>query len=532
MENILLVEPNYKNKYPPIGLMKISTYHKNKGDNVVFVKGFIKNIPAKKWQRVYITSLFTFEYKQVVKTINYYKKFIDDDNIFIGGILASLMKNELITETGLKNIITGQLYDSKLIGFQDEINIDSLSLDYSILDDIDYVYPAGDNHIYYITRGCPNKCSFCAVPRLEPVFIESNRIKDAITTTEIQYGSKRNLLLLDNNVLFSSHLESIVQNIIDSGFGHDSFFLTPYFAQYTYKLHRLQDEQQNPSLLRNMSVFLINFTRRIKKIEDKEIFEEIIKKITLLSNQDAYQFLNDNNIRISTLLNKYSDKRKKKRYVDFNQGIDARLLTEEKMAILSKLPLNPLRIAFDSINNRNEYISAVELAHKYNVKRISNYLLYNYFDAPIDLWERIRINIDLNKKYGMQIFSFPMKFASIYEKDRSYIGRNWNKKFLTGVTAILHANKGIVAAGENYFYRAFGKTSEEFIEILSMPRDFIIYRSLHEETGETNAWREKFLRLSSVEKADLCRLVSLGMRHRDEIEDIYPGLVNFYFPHK
>ncbi len=36
---ILLVEPNYKNKYPPMGLMKISTYHKNRGDEVTFFKG-------------------------------------------------------------------------------------------------------------------------------------------------------------------------------------------------------------------------------------------------------------------------------------------------------------------------------------------------------------------------------------------------------------------------------------------------------------------------------------------------------------
>lgn len=41
--NILLVEPNYKNKFPPVALMKLSTYHKNLGDNVVFYKGDIKD---------------------------------------------------------------------------------------------------------------------------------------------------------------------------------------------------------------------------------------------------------------------------------------------------------------------------------------------------------------------------------------------------------------------------------------------------------------------------------------------------------
>ena len=32
MRKILLVEPNYKNKYPPMGLMKIATYYRRIGD--------------------------------------------------------------------------------------------------------------------------------------------------------------------------------------------------------------------------------------------------------------------------------------------------------------------------------------------------------------------------------------------------------------------------------------------------------------------------------------------------------------------
>ena len=43
MRKILLIEPNYKNKYPPIGLMKIATYHRMLGDNVKFYKGELKD---------------------------------------------------------------------------------------------------------------------------------------------------------------------------------------------------------------------------------------------------------------------------------------------------------------------------------------------------------------------------------------------------------------------------------------------------------------------------------------------------------
>ena len=40
-KNILLIEPGYKNKYPPLGLMKIAQYHgpRGKSDHVRFIKG-------------------------------------------------------------------------------------------------------------------------------------------------------------------------------------------------------------------------------------------------------------------------------------------------------------------------------------------------------------------------------------------------------------------------------------------------------------------------------------------------------------
>lgn len=42
--SVLLIEPNYKNKYPPIGLMKLSQYYKLLGDKVTFFKGNISDL--------------------------------------------------------------------------------------------------------------------------------------------------------------------------------------------------------------------------------------------------------------------------------------------------------------------------------------------------------------------------------------------------------------------------------------------------------------------------------------------------------
>ena len=38
-KRVLLLEPNYPNKYPPVGLMKLATYYRRLGWDVVFYKG-------------------------------------------------------------------------------------------------------------------------------------------------------------------------------------------------------------------------------------------------------------------------------------------------------------------------------------------------------------------------------------------------------------------------------------------------------------------------------------------------------------
>ena len=42
MRKVLLLEPNYRNKYPPMGLMKLATYFRQRGDDVRFFKGDLK----------------------------------------------------------------------------------------------------------------------------------------------------------------------------------------------------------------------------------------------------------------------------------------------------------------------------------------------------------------------------------------------------------------------------------------------------------------------------------------------------------
>lgn len=511
--NVLLVEPNYKNKYPPMGLMKISTYHKNRGDRVVFIKGIMpkEQFANHKFDRVYITSLFTFHYGITVKTIIAYQKLLPPSQIFVGGIMASLMTEKLKQDVDSETtILTGLLTNTVSIGFNDNVNVDLLPLDYYLLDDITYKYPAGDNYFAYTSRGCTNKCKFCAVPRLEPNFRLTNNLVNQINTIKEQYGEKQNLLLLDNNILSFdlSILSEIVDDIVNLGFDKTTKFFPPLpLTEFLKKLENLPyPSSAHDNVLAELMLYLGDKekSRKSKLYDDK--YKDILAEIK--SSNTPYQSVLKYKDILTEILGHYHKPVGRRRCVDFNQGMDARQLNEDNMKILSRIPIEPFRLAFDSIKYTEIYSNALRIAANCGVKSFSNYILYNFEDRPEELRERLRINIELAKKLNVKIFSFPMKYAPIDRTDRKFIGKHWNKKYLSNIYAILNVTKGIVADGESFFNKAFGATVDEYFEILSMPRDFVTYRNYFENNGLAEQWLNRFRNLSELEKQELISVLS------------------------
>lgn len=507
---VLLVEPNYKNKYPPMGLMKISTYHKQLRDEVRFVKGFSSDVDKEVWDRIYITTLFTFDFDVDVETINHYKLLVNNiDNLYVGGIMASLMPDKIAEATGIErsHVLTGLFTDTSVVGDDNDINVDELPLDYDILEQVDYKYPAGDNYFAYTTRGCPNHCSFCAVPILEPNFHVTNNIIDQIKTIDEKYGPKQHLLLLDNNVLNTPDLKSLVDDLCTAGFGRGAKYTDP--GAYNIVMMRYKKGDRAEFLDKKMAAYLEGFKKRIKSAEMLEMFLQIV--IGAEDAEDYAQYMLDHEEELSPIIEKYRSKAKKARYLDFNQGVDGRKINDENMEQLARLAIRPLRIAFDNIALKDVYCNAVRTAHRHGIKEISNYILFNYKDEPKDLYERLRVNIELNKELGIQIFSFPMKYSPISETDRTYIGANWCKKSIRAISAILQVTKGVVAAGSSFFYKAFGNNLEEFNEILAMPRELIMFRSHFEADGTTAKWQALYRKLNDEQKDRLMEIVSHNM---------------------
>lgn len=201
---------------------------------------------------------------------------------------------------------------------------------------------------------------------------------------------------------------------------------------------------------------------------------------------------------------------RRKRKVDFNQGLDIRLIKKKHLKKLSTISLNPLRLAFDDIKLEKIYRKKLNWALEYGFKEISSYILFNFNDTPSDLYQRILIAGALNEKNGSRIYSFPMKYAPCSAINRTNIGENWSRRKIRGVQCILNATHGIVPTKIDFLKRAFGETEDEFLRIIQMPENYIIYRKKYIENGKIDEWEHDLYSLSAKEKEDALISISEG----------------------
>ena len=153
MNKIGIIDVDGHGNYPNLALMKISAYHKQMGDNVEWYTPF-----AEKYDIVYVAKVFSF-------TNDYMYAVNNADCVVRGG--------------------TGYDYRTVL-----PTKIDRMQPDYTI-------YPHIDRHTAYgfLTRGCPNKCKWCVVPKKE------GNIRPYMDVDDIAIDNRHNLVLMDNNIL-------------------------------------------------------------------------------------------------------------------------------------------------------------------------------------------------------------------------------------------------------------------------------------------------------------------------------------------
>ena len=457
--DILLLEPGYRNKYPPLGLMKIAAYHRERGDQVRFHKHGFGKIEKRDWDRVYVTTLFSFEWKRTAKAIDWSIDQVDGDGskVFVGGIAASLMHErylEVPEWTGVR-FIKGLLDRSpaESLRLTDHDGPEAAEVARKAIEDYPpyygwlleeerkesypYHYPVEDAYFGYASRGCVRKCKFCGVPTLEGDQKVLSNMRGWVEAIKRSSGAKRDLILMDNNVTAAPNYKEIMAEVRDLGFRRGAM-------------------QENPK------------TGKLRQ-----------------------------------------------RRVDFNQGVDARILVKSPMYMreMGSIAIRPLRIAFDHIGMRKVYRKAVEMAADEGIEEISNYMLYNFRDSPEDLYERMRVNREVNEERRIKVWSFPMRYQPVTHIDRSHVGPRWTWYELRAFQIMLQVTHGAVSGTAGYFEIAYGANADEFKELLVRPLAFIWHRK-HYTEGEGRATREEFerqwTRMSTNDKNELMEIIGSG----------------------
>ena len=150
--------------------MKISAYHKKNRDQVEWWN------PLYRYDKIYSSKVFDFT------PVDPYLP----DDVIRGG-------------TGYRDIPINRMLPDE---------IDWMFPDYSI-------YPECDYAIGYLTRGCPNHCRWCVVPRKE------GNIRPYRKWQEIVRSDTDKLVLMDNNILACDYGIQQLESLIGSGYRID-----------------------------------------------------------------------------------------------------------------------------------------------------------------------------------------------------------------------------------------------------------------------------------------------------------------------
>lgn len=311
--HVLLVEPDYYTRYPPLGLLKLSAYHKDQRDTTELVRVRIKGLkkPDERPDIVYVTSLFTWAWKSAWEAVNFYKHLFPNVQVWLGGLYASLLpKHAELSKAD--HVHKGLLKEAE-----------------DFMPDYDLV-PDWDGSIIFSSRGCKKKCGFCAVPKLEGSI---NSVK--YTIKDLVWPKHTRIIFFDNNILASPGWRSIFNELDELGLK-----------------------------------------------------------------------------------------------VDFNQGLDAGLITDEVAERLARFKMFLIRLGYDLPREGRLVKRAIERLKAAGIRgrKIMVYALYNYTDDPEGFFERVKEILN----WG--VVCYPMRYQPIDGPDalekNKYIASKWDAKRL------------------------------------------------------------------------------------------------------
>lgn len=220
--------------FPNIPLMKLSAWHKKRGDLVEWYN------PHFRYDIVYMSKVFSFT-------------------------------NEVCEVIRSREIKTGGSgYCIELVDGKERYNSER---DVHLPDEVEHIYPdyelygINDTAYGFMSRGCPRGCGFCHVASKEGKM--SRKVADL---SEFWNGQK-NIVLLDPNTLACSYWRDILQQLIDSG----------AYVDFSQGVDLRLMTEEKAEMLSRIKIKQIHFA--YDRYQDKEVME---KKFRILKEKTGW----------------------------------------------------------------------------------------------------------------------------------------------------------------------------------------------------------------------------------------------------
>jgi hypothetical protein len=201
----LIVEPFVKAIAPNIALMKWARWCELNDHQYQYVRGIVT--PDIEPDKILMSCIFTYDAKIYEKTIKNYWKLFPHAELTVGGVFPTLNKKwfDQLSQNLGKHIIVHQRIHTDIEPLIPKYNVEIKSEK----DDPEY---RRDTVVLYASRGCVNKCSYCAVPGLEGKMRSFKSIADTLLVGRNEINS-RNAVLYDNNFTEHQYFKEIVQEL-------------------------------------------------------------------------------------------------------------------------------------------------------------------------------------------------------------------------------------------------------------------------------------------------------------------------------
>lgn len=211
-------------KLPNLALMKISSYYKEMGEQVEFVRA---DASKNAYEKIYASALFTRSEEKCRQLKEYYGERIEIGGTGSGDIVKRLPE-EIERMRPDYNLYTAEIIYSKLGGIMTRA---------TKMKKAKQIVEAG---MGFSSRGCIRNCPFCMVPKKEGSFRQESEIKDLI-------NPRNNVLVLhDNNLTADPYCLDKLQEIkerkliVDINQGCDVRLITPEIAKALSEVKHLR----------------------------------------------------------------------------------------------------------------------------------------------------------------------------------------------------------------------------------------------------------------------------------------------------